>query len=724
MSLRVAPGQRIDWHDTRIASRFSNFLFIDKYYRSHPVLRRIFSQARQHKFQSLLIESLSAATCPLLAAEDAALRVRRPDFKGSSTHRLSFWICPPDQPSAGSFLGYVIFKSDYFTSPKPQDHIYEAVLPPVRLPAHNNFIHCQRSYAVTTVAGIQSVSGVLYAQQNGLTHVCAHVALRSALACLLPEADISYAEMNKLADVDHKKRQVGGGKGLDPDQLVDILTGLGITHDKVVHEPSLGHILQTEFQRDLYGAIESGCPALMGFELEDPNTGSQGPGRHLVPVIGHTFNDDAWVPEAQRYYFGRNLGYFSSESWLSSYVLHDDNFGPYYCLPRHFLKKDNFRLVLGLQQHPTAFSASEAEAVGLDLLKALGTAKPPFAQGDWYDRFAVFSKENLLVLRSQLMQKADYLQHLREMRCWDGASLEGAEIDSLAQALPERFWMIEASAQELFAASRRKFGELLLSCTTPLPSPLPRPLPRPVMLSLLLAARLPGVVLMPKDGELVVTPRRLQGHTPIFTAWEDTPRPPENDNTTPAPSPEVFVSYAWSPESTAIVDQLQQAFANNGTRLLRDSEDIRYKDSIRDFMRRLGQGKCVVVILSEKYLKSESCMFELTEIAKAQDLRERIFPIVLPDANIYKATGRIRYVQHWENEIQVLDAALKTVRADNLANLQSDLTLYAEIRRLFDSITDTLKDMNALTPAQHEDTSFAELIRRVRAQLGGAGADS
>ena len=182
-------------------------------------------------------------------------------------------------------------------------------------------------------------------------------------------------------------------------------------------------------------------------------------------------------------------------------------------------------------------------------------------------------------------------------------------------------------------------------------------------------------------------------------------------------SPEVFVSYAWNTESNVIVDRIQQALGQEGIRLIRDREEVRYRDSIRDFRRRIGQGKCVVVVISDKYLKSENCMFEMIEIAKTPVLRERIFPIVLSDANIYKATGRIKYVRYWEDEIQELDEALKTVRGDNLTKLQEDLNVYSEIRRLFDGIADTLRDMNALTPDQHEGSGFEELILRIRSQL-------
>ncbi|HKR13915.1 MAG TPA: COR domain-containing protein [Pyrinomonadaceae bacterium] len=219
------------------------------------------------------------------------------------------------------------------------------------------------------------------------------------------------------------------------------------------------------------------------------------------------------------------------------------------------------------------------------------------------------------------------------------------------------------------------------------------------------------------SGEMIDPEELVQEVLPGALQRED------GDSPIPAlapPAPEVFVSYAWTAESRKIVDQLQQALEGSGIRLLRDTEEVRYKDSIRDFMKRIGQGKAVVVVISEKYLKSENCMFEMVEIVKAQSLRERVFPIVLADANIYKAPARVKYVSYWESQIRELEEALKEVQADYLTNLHEDRDLYSEIRRLFDGITGSLRDMNALTPDQHEGSNFDELIRRIRAQLGVA----
>ncbi len=507
MSFRAATGREPAWQNTGIERGFSNFLFIDRNYDSSPVMRRIFSLARKLKYQSLLVEKISETDCPLLAEENAALRLRRPDFQRSEVDRISFFRTPADHQPA-DFCGYVVFKRDFFAGPpQRRSHVYESVLDPPRQSDQNNFIHCHRSYNIKTSAGDFSVRGVLYAQQNDLTFVCAHVALRSALASVLPDADISYARINALVGVNHTTKTVGDSVGLGPPDFETVFNNLGIHYQKLVHEPKQQLLLPTEFQRDLYGFIESGCPALVGFELDQPNPGPKGQSRHVIPVFGHTFNEDTWLPNAQHTYFGDTLSYYPSENWLSSFVVHDDNFGPYFCMPRHFLKKENFRLMYGLKPEPTPLSAVEAEAVGFAVIQAITNQFPPRGE-DWYDRFVVYTRCGWLVLRSALVCKGKYLKHLESVRTWNGTGLEPELIERLRNRLPESFWMIEASAPELFATSRRKFGEVLLVANTPLPKPLDA--------SMLIAARLPGLTLTQNNLQLDVKPTALQSHTPLL----------------------------------------------------------------------------------------------------------------------------------------------------------------------------------------------------------------
>jgi internalin A len=183
------------------------------------------------------------------------------------------------------------------------------------------------------------------------------------------------------------------------------------------------------------------------------------------------------------------------------------------------------------------------------------------------------------------------------------------------------------------------------------------------------------------------------------------------------PLKEVFVSYAWSDESTAIVDKLQEAFKGRDVVLVRDKNEMLYKDSIRDFMRRIGRGKAIVVLLSKKYLESKNCMFEMAEIADRGDIRDRVFPIVLEDAGIYDAIGRLRYIKYWEQKKEELDAEMKGVGGEYLQGIREELDLYAKIRLTIAQIVDILGDMNALSPDQHRGSNFGSLLQALEGRL-------
>ena len=496
MDFRQASGRRPERINTD--HPFSNFLFVDSRYRSNPVLRRIFSLARKLNYKSLLIEEMCESDCDLLAEENRALSLRRPDFKKSTVQRLSFFASPhSSDPRREDFLGYAVFKSDEFQS-ETSDHVYESVLRPFRRAKENNFVPCSRDYAVNNSLGSFGVNGVLYAQQNALTYVCAHVAMRTVLSAVLPGGDVTYEQINRVAGIDHVANRVGRGagangenEGLNLRQIEAVLRSFGLLLPQaLINEPSLGHPFPDEYQKHLYGYIESGYPALVCFELSGTPS-STARERHLIPVIGHTFNEDAWMPDAQRIYFGADFGYFPSEHWLSSYVIHDDNVGPYFCIPRHYLKQENFRAIYGIQSALTPLLPIQAETLGSLYVDWIRKNLPKIGK-DWYDRFAAFGEHQSLVLRTTLIPKPDYLSHLRTIKSRQGGVFEPGLIAKLDAKLPAVMWMVEVSAPELFSCSRRKFGEVILSATTPLPPQ--------IDLSLLLSARLPGIVIV-KDGD-------------------------------------------------------------------------------------------------------------------------------------------------------------------------------------------------------------------------------
>jgi hypothetical protein len=113
-------------------------------------------------------------------------------------------------------------------------------------------------------------------------------------------------------------------------------------------------------------------------------------------------------------------------------------------------------------------------------------------------------------------------------------------------------------------------------------------------------------------------------------------------------------------------------------------------------------------------------MFELVEIARNKDFYDRIFPIVLGDADIYDPVNRIKYIRHWEDRIKELDAAMKSVSGANLQGMREELDSYDEIRDNVSNLTFFLKDMNTLTAEIQENSNFASLISELEKRLATA----
>jgi internalin A len=173
---------------------------------------------------------------------------------------------------------------------------------------------------------------------------------------------------------------------------------------------------------------------------------------------------------------------------------------------------------------------------------------------------------------------------------------------------------------------------------------------------------------------------------------------------------EVFISYKWGGAPEEVTDQIDAQLTADGVRVVRDKREVPYRDSIERFMRRLGGGKFVVVVLDDAYLRSPNCMFELTELAGRGDFARRVYPVVLAGAEIYDPVGRIGYIKYWEAKIAELEQAMGGVSPQFLDGVRKDLDLYAKIRNTIAGITDVLRDMNTV---RNEGDGFGWLSRMI-----------
>lgn len=452
-----------------VSRPFSNFSFIAEKFGFGRPIHRIFSQIRFLEAQTLIIEQI--ASVGFSADDDLDLKEAGHVLIDEPLIRLGFFtkkfekIEELSSVEDDDFIGYVILKKTA-TKSGPRFKIFESVLK--RTKFKNNYIHRMKRYNVNIGGKFFNVAGVIYGQQNGITNVCAHVALRTCLSLAIPAGDFSYRKMNKI--LSDSGMPFDGG-GLSKEQILKIIESQGIKY----------RVLETEvddikmpYQAYLYSSIESGYPALLGFSFEFESEGKKEKQYHIIPVFGHTFNQDTWVPNAERSYFkiGKDTRYIPSEAWVSTYICHDDNFGSNFCLPRLYLSSDALT-VIALRPKEAEYDGIDAEAVALDYLNTLieKIAEEEKPAG-WMERliWAVQKLGGWVVLRASFVSCEEYIEHLKLLKGWDYKTIPQAVIVELSSGLPSYLWIVEISLPEIFSANRRKLGEIVLNATIPLSS--------------------------------------------------------------------------------------------------------------------------------------------------------------------------------------------------------------------------------------------------------------
>jgi internalin A len=132
----------------------------------------------------------------------------------------------------------------------------------------------------------------------------------------------------------------------------------------------------------------------------------------------------------------------------------------------------------------------------------------------------------------------------------------------------------------------------------------------------------------------------------------------------------------------------------------------------------IGQAHLVIVILSDKYLRSSYCVAELYDIyrralGKKEDFLRRIIPLVLDDARIGAWNDRVVYAKHWETEFRAMEQNFKYLGG-------ADLMLYKAMKRWHDEVGDMLAYMNdMLHPHGFEHDRSSEIIGVACRALGG-----
>ena len=100
---------------------------------------------------------------------------------------------------------------------------------------------------------------------------------------------------------------------------------------------------------------------------------------------------------------------------------------------------------------------------------------------------------------------------------------------------------------------------------------------------------------------------------------------------------------------------LYAALEEDGFQPVRDRNAMRPGDPISAFIHRLTRADLVVAVISDKYLRSSYCMHEIYGLWQksqedADDMIERLVPIVLSEVKIGNVRERMPYMEYWADQ--------------------------------------------------------------------------
>jgi hypothetical protein len=440
-------------------------------------IHRICTLMRKMHVQALLCENLELND-ELLNERDAVAILRGHSTTAKAVRVTFFRHMPPSCDwqalEDADVMGYAVILTLVYQATN-LSYIYEAVIRPPSLflggkwmDVSNYYVHCIKDFKTTI--GTRSLSrnftfpGTFFCQQNGITHVCAHAALRSALNNWrsYSGAKITSKLINEALGIDHTAgKQIPHG-GLHTAQIKAFVQKLG--HNVLVAD--FNSTPDIDYDEFVYPLIESGCPVVLGIVR---------PGiAHVVSVIGHTLNTDRWAEARHLYGTFPSYPYIPASSWVDHFIISDDNFGMYVTLPTDSIRnllvpKHNpnlhAALAVGLVPIGGRISGYVAEQSAAEVANVVIEAAVAGPRNDW---LKVLQKKdsggfriNPIVCRTLMATKSDYITHLSTTDDEKSNKITALEKVWLQSVLPDLFWVTEITTTNLYTGNKRKLGDVV-----------------------------------------------------------------------------------------------------------------------------------------------------------------------------------------------------------------------------------------------------------------------
>lgn len=197
-------------------------------------------------------------------------------------------------------------------------------------------------------------------------------------------------------------------------------------------------------------------------------------------------------------------------------------------------------------------------------------------------------------------------------------------------------------------------------------------------------------------------------------------------------SKRVFLSYCQ--KDSCIADIVEEKVKNKirEIEISRDVRDVKYKESFSEFMHSIGEHDFVITIISDQYLKSRNCMYEIVETMRDRNFIDKLFYVVIFEddvkfynnltntqvaADIYSLTGQVKYLKHWqsvEGELRELISELGDPLL--ISNYAEELKIITKIKMEIQEFMNILRDRKGISFGDMLKSEFVDIVSCIKNQ--------
>ena len=190
----------------------------------------------------------------------------------------------------------------------------------------------------------------------------------------------------------------------------------------------------------------------------------------------------------------------------------------------------------------------------------------------------------------------------------------------------------------------------------------------------------------------------------------------------------LFLSYCQKDSDIAnLIETGLAPHINGKAKISRDIRDVEYHESFKKFMQTIKTHDFVIMIVSDHYLKSRNCMFEVLEVIKDSQFQKKLAFIILSDgdiqyyqdqnmpsigAKVYSLEGQTAYSLYWTKIEKELQEQIEALGDPTRAIHQiKEKRIVQRILLDLPEFMEFIKDAKGIPLSEHVDSGFKDIIK-------------